>query len=71
MTDYFIREDTPWLVLQLPDGRRTAAPVTHTDLPPETFPALTQRLLLLPAALPEMARLWRKLRPHRTKKRQR
>jgi hypothetical protein len=31
--DYFWREDTPWLVLQLPDGRWAAAPVRWTDLP--------------------------------------
>jgi hypothetical protein len=67
--DYFIREDTPWLVLQLPDGRRTAAPATQTDLPADTFAAMTQRPLLQAAALPEMARLWQKLRPHRIKKR--
>jgi hypothetical protein len=67
--DYFIREDTPWLVLQLPDGRRTAAPATQTDLPPNTFPAVRRCPLLQAAALPEMARLWQKLRPRRTKKR--
>jgi hypothetical protein len=67
--DYFVREDTLWLVLQLPDGRRTAAPATQTDLPPDTFPAMTSCPLLQPAALPEMARLWQKLRPRRTKKR--
>jgi hypothetical protein len=67
--DYFIREDTPWLVLQLPDGRRIATPATQTDLPPDTFPPMAQRPLLPAAALPEMARLWQKLRPRPTKNR--
>jgi hypothetical protein len=67
--DYFIREDTPWLVLQLPDGRRTATPATQTDLPTDAFPPRTPRPLLQAAALPEMARLWQKLRPRRAKKR--
>src|SRR5262245_31590219 len=67
--DYFFREDTPWLVLQLPDGRRTAAPATQTDLPPDTLPSMTRRPLLQAAALPEMARLGQKLRPRRTQKR--
>ena len=43
VTDYFWREDTPWLVLQLPDGRRTAAPAAWTDLPVESFPLIPGR----------------------------
>src|SRR6516162_7706458 len=66
--DYFWREDTPWLVLQLPDGRRIAAPATQTDLPPDAFPARTHRPLLQATALPEMARLWQTLRPRRGQK---
>ena len=38
MTDYFWREDSPWLVLQLPDGRRVVAPAAWTDAPTDTFP---------------------------------
>src|SRR5262245_54421007 len=68
--DYFIREDTPWLVLQLPDGRRTAAPATQTDLPSDTFASLRNGLLLQATSLPEMARLCQRLRPRRTKRRQ-
>jgi len=68
--DYFWREDTPWLILQLPDGRRTAAQACQTDLPPDTFPAMKSGSLLQATALPEMARLWQTLRPRRTKKRQ-
>jgi hypothetical protein len=67
--DYFWREDIPWPVLQLPDVRRAAAPANHTDLPPDTFPPRTPRLLLLPAALPEPARPWQTPRPHRAKER--
>jgi hypothetical protein len=60
--DYFWREDTSWLVLQLPDGRRTAAPAAWTDLPAESFPLIPGRPLLLADALPAMARLCQRLR---------
>jgi hypothetical protein len=66
--DYFFREDTPWLVLQLPDGRRTAAPATQTDLPSDTFASMRQSLLLPADCLPEMACLCQRLRPRRTKR---
>jgi hypothetical protein len=66
--DYFIREDTPWLVLQLPDGRRTAAPASQTDLTLDTFPSTTPGCLLQASALPVMARVCQRLRPRRTKK---
>jgi hypothetical protein len=59
--DYFWREDIPWLVLQLADGRRTAMPATWTDLPANTFPTSPDRPLLCPEALAEMTRLWRHL----------
>jgi hypothetical protein len=59
--DYFWREDTLWLVLQLPDGRREAVPAAWTDLPAETFPPSRGRPLLCPEALAEMTRLWRHL----------
>jgi hypothetical protein len=62
VTDYFWREDTPWLVMQLPDGRRSKAPAAWTDLTPDTFPATTNRALLLPQALPLMALTCRRLR---------
>ena len=62
VTDDFWREDSPWLVLQLPDGRRAAAPAAWTDLPADTFPANPVRSRLDPAALPEMARACRRLR---------
>lgn len=66
--DYFLREDTPWLVLQLPDGRRTAAPASQTDLPPDTILSTTQGSLLQASALPVMARFCQRLRPRRIKK---
>jgi hypothetical protein len=66
--DYFWREDSPWLVLQLPDGRRTTAPVAWTDLSTDTFPSTPQRPLLAAPALPQMARLCRRLRSARPKK---
>ena len=69
VTDYFWREDAPWLVLQLPDGRRTAAPAAWTDMPAETFPLTPCRPLLLAGALPAMARLCQRLRAARSTRR--
>ncbi len=66
--DYFWREDTPWLVLQLADGRRTAAPAAWTDLPNNTFPTTPGRPLLLTTALPAMAQMCRRLRSARPTK---
>jgi hypothetical protein len=63
VTDYFWREDAPWLVLQLPDGRRTAAPASWTDLPDDAYPSARGRPLLSAHALPAMARLCQRLRP--------
>jgi hypothetical protein len=54
--DFFWREDEPWVVLQLPSGRRTAAPASWTDLPAESFPRHADQAKILPAALLEMAR---------------
>ena len=71
VTDYFWREDNPWLVLQLPDGRRTAAPSAWTDLPAESFPLTQDRPLLRADALPPMARLSQRLRPIRSTRRRR
>jgi hypothetical protein len=67
--DYFWREDSPWLVLQLPDGRRAAAPAAWTDLPINNFSMTPDRPLLLAPALPAMARLCRRLRSVRPTKR--
>jgi hypothetical protein len=69
VTDYFWREDAPWLVLQLPDRRRTAAPASWTDLPAETFPSVETRPLLSAHALPAMARLCQRLRATRRTRR--
>lgn len=66
VTDYFWREDAPWLVLQLPDGRRTAAPAAWTDLPANTFPSAQGRPLLSAHALPAMARMCQRLRSTRS-----
>jgi len=71
VTDYFWREDTPWLVLKLPDGRRTAAPAAWTDLPANTFPSTLPLPLLAATALLPMASFCQQLRPRRTKGRNR
>src|SRR3954468_8896894 len=68
-TDYFWREDVPWLVLQLPDGRRTAAPASWTDLPADPFPPTQGRPLLLAHAMLPAARLCQRLRPARSARR--
>src|SRR3954470_22450044 len=62
VTDYFWKEDAPWLVLQLPDGRRTAAPAAWTDMPDDNFPTTPARTRLSAHALPPMARLCQRLR---------
>jgi hypothetical protein len=67
--DCFWREDSPWLVLKLPDGRRTAAPVAWTDLPADTFPTIADPPRLLGQALPQMDRLCQRLRSTRPRKR--
>jgi hypothetical protein len=68
--DYFWREDTPWLILQLPDGQRATAPVHWTDLPTNIFPATSNPSMLLAQALVPLSQLCRRLRPARpTKKR--
>jgi hypothetical protein len=69
VTDYFWREDSPWLVLQLPDGRRVVAPLDWTDLPTDTFPPTPEQPLLLASALPPMARTCQRLRATRSIKR--
>lgn len=69
VTDYFWREDTPWLVLRLPDGRRSAVPADWTDLPADPFPSTRGRPLLQADALPPMARLCQRLRPSRSNRR--
>jgi hypothetical protein len=68
VTDYFWRENAPGLVLQLPDGRRAAAPAAWTDLPVETFPP-TQDRPLLAHALPPMAQMCQRLRSARSTRR--
>ena len=67
--DYFWREDSPWLVLQLPDGRRVVAPAAWTDLTPDPFPPTPDRPLLLAHALPPMARTCQRVRSRRPTKR--
>jgi hypothetical protein len=67
--DYFWREDSPWLVLHLPDGRRTSAPAAWTDLPADTFPPTPDRPLLLAQALVPLAGACRRLRVARPPKR--
>src|SRR4051794_20955005 len=69
VTDYFWREDSPWLVLQLPDGRRSAAPASWTDLPDDTFPPTRDLPPLLAHALPPMARICHRLRTARSSRR--
>jgi hypothetical protein len=67
--DYFWREDAPWLVLQLPDGRRAVAPVLWTDLPDNTFPSNCGCPLLLAPALLSLTRVCQRLLPSQPKKR--
>jgi hypothetical protein len=63
--DSFWREDEPWVVLQLPDGQRTAVPASWTDAPTERWAGIQGREELLPRALLELARYCQRLRPRR------
>ena len=65
--DSFWREDEPWVVLQLPDGQRTAVPASWTDLPTAGFVQTKGRAELLPSALLGLARYCQRLRPRRKK----
>src|SRR5688500_18291847 len=67
--DYFWREDAPWLVLQLPTGRRVAAPAAWTDLPDDQVPRPSNRLLLNAQALAAMTPLCQRLRQARSPRR--
>ena len=69
VTDYFWREDSPWLVLQLPDGRRVAAPAAWTDLPSDKIPTTWNRPLLHARSLLEMTSLCHRLRQARPSRR--
>ena len=66
--DSFWREDEPWVVLQLPDGQRTAVPAWWTDLPAEGFALNPGRAELLPSALLGLARYCQRLRPRRQRR---
>jgi hypothetical protein len=64
--DLFWREDVPWVVLQLPSGRRTAVPVSWTDLTTERFASGKGQPEILPSGLIELARHCHGLRESRT-----
>jgi hypothetical protein len=66
--DSFWREDEPWVVLQLPDGQRTAVPASWTDLSAEGFAQTKGQPELLPSALLGLARYCQRLRPRRKKR---
>src|SRR4029077_14827493 len=66
--DSFWREDEPWVVLQLPNGQRTAVPASWTDLPAEGLARTKGRAELLPSALLELARYCQRLAPRRTQR---
>jgi hypothetical protein len=54
--DVFWQEDEPWVVLQLPSGRRTAVPASWTDLPSEHTKSEKNRAEAHPLALLELAK---------------
>src|SRR5262245_7565492 len=69
VTDYFWREDAPWLVLQLPNGRRVAAPAAWTDLSNDKVPTPSNRPLLSALSLSAMTPLCQRLRQARSSRR--
>jgi hypothetical protein len=66
--DVFCREDKPWVVLQLPAGRRTAVPASWTDLDGR-FSGGEDRPQILPSGLLELARLCHELGKGRGRRR--
>jgi hypothetical protein len=66
--DVFWREDKPWVVLQLPSGRRTAVPASWTDLDGH-FSRKEDQPEIRPAGLLELARYCHGLRKGRGKRR--
>ncbi|HMB05935.1 MAG TPA: hypothetical protein VKP69_19655 [Isosphaeraceae bacterium] len=64
----FWREDKPWVVLQLPSGRRTAVPASWTDRDGH-FSRKQEQPEILPAKLLELARYCHGLRKNRGKRR--
>jgi hypothetical protein len=64
----FWREDKPWVVLQLPTGRRIAVPASWTDLDGR-FSRADDQPEILPAALPGLARYCHELRKGRRQRR--
>ena len=66
--DVFWREDKPWVVLQLPSGRRTAVPASWTDLDGR-FSRGEDRPQILPSGLLELARFCHGLGEGRTRRR--
>jgi hypothetical protein len=67
--DLFWREDEPWVVLQLPSGRRMAVPASWTDLPAGQFARVKDQPEILPSGLLELARYCQSLRGNRGKRR--
>jgi hypothetical protein len=66
--DVFWREDKPWVVLQLPTGRRTAVPASWTDLDGR-FSREEDQPEILPAALLGLARYCHELGKGRRQRR--
>jgi hypothetical protein len=66
--DVFWRGDKPWVVLQLPSGRRTAVPASWTDLDGQ-FSRSEDRPQILPSGLLELSRHCHGLRKGRGKRR--
>jgi hypothetical protein len=69
--DVFWREEEPWVVLQLPTGRRASIPAAWTDLPLDQFDVNEDRPEILPAGLLELARHCRGLQSTRGTRRPR
>ena len=65
--DVFWREDKPWVVLQLPSGRRTAVPASWTNLDGQ-FSRSEDRPQILPSRLLELSRYCHGLRKSRPSK---
>lgn len=70
LRDVFWHKEEPWGVVQLPSGKRTAVPLSWTDVPTKAVPVKKKLPLVDALRLLEMARFCQPL-GSRTKRRRR
>jgi hypothetical protein len=61
LRDYFWHKEEPWGVIDLPSGKRTAIPLSWTDIPKDKLPAVIRSPQLDARRLLEMAKFCQQL----------